>query len=330
MKKFLNITYVLLGAMIILNSCHREDFPSHQIPTESDCPIEFSPISASLETKTDASATIEDFKVWASNKVNNVDNYNVFGSEGTDVRKSGSDWVYSPVRYWQPSNYNFYAVSPIEISSSIPISGSLSSSGLSIYFGEKVDGSYSGWDLSSNQVDLLLASEQNVTTRLNATNTPVDLAFDHLLSKITFTAKNVEEDNVSITVTGIEIRGCHTKSIGMTYNQEDTWTFPATTSGAHSLPAFSQAITKTEYTDIGSSILVFPQECKTLRVELTFNDTHNGVTTTGNVKSAIIQTNWDAGKQYNYKINVSFDSISFGDITVDEWADGQIINSEDF
>ena len=115
----------------------------------------------------------------------------------------------------------------------------------------------------------------------------------------------------------------------MTYTQSAAWTFPENTSGEHSFTC-STDITKTGYTDLGSSVLVFPQECEALRVELTFTDTHNGVTTTGNIKSATIQTNWDTGKQYNYKINVSFDSISFGTLTVDDWADGENINSEDF
>ena len=309
--------------MIILNSCHREDFPSHQIPTESDCPIEFSPISASLETKTDASATIEDFKVWASNKVNNVDNYNVFGSEGTDVRKSGSDWVYSPVRYWQSSDYSFYAVSPIEISTSIPISGTLANTGLSIHFGEKVDGSYTGWDLSSNQVDLLLASEQNVTTRLNATNTPVDLAFDHLLSKITFTAKNAATEDVDIIVTGIKIYGNQKVVTGFS----STWILGAKSTGEdpfinHTL---SQPVTlsKTEPKLISPDVLVFPLMESATYVEVTLKHTVNS--TTGYTKSAMIPmtSSWKSGKQYNYVINVTPDHIGFGTVSITSWDDNE-------
>ena len=78
-------------------------------------------------------------------------------------------------------------------------------------------------------------------------------------------------------------------------------------------------------------MLVFPQTCTNLVVELTFTDVYNGITTTGNTTSAIITIDWKPGKQYHYNINVSFEKISIGTITVKDWSSGgQIGTTEDF
>lgn len=332
MKNIYSILSLLLGAMIILASCNSEEISGTLLPDDSDMPIEFSGINASLDTKAGVD-DIASFRVWASRTTNNATVYNIFSTRGTDVTKATSgnsiSWIYSPIRYWQPGTYDFYAIIPTAISTSIPISGELSSTSLAIHFGEEVDGAYAGWDLSVNQTDLMLATEPNVTGRFNATNTPVNLAFNHMLSKISFSAKNTDDEDVTITVTGIKINGCHTKSLGMSFGQNTTYLFPNTTSGSHSIPV-NQRLNKNEYQNLGSSVLVFPQTCNNLVVELTFTDVYNEKTTTGNTTSASIPINWVAGKQYHYKINVSFDAISFSPPTIKEWSTGGSIYTEDF
>ena len=60
-----------------------------------------------------------------------------------------------------------------------------------------------------------------------------------------------------------------------------------------------------------------------------WTDTHNGATSVANVKSATIPTDWKAGKQYIYKINISFDTISIDVPTVVDWTEGGNIENDD-
>ena len=181
MKNIYCILSILLGYMITLASCQSEGLSGTDTFEENVVPIEFAGIQVEVATKT---ATLPDdftgFKVWASRTVSDAaqPNYNVFGTTGTDVEKSGSgttlSWIYTPVRYWQTGTYNFHAIWPTSIAST-PIAGTLGVSGLTLTIGN------GGWDLSANQIDLMSATTQ-VT---NTTGTPgqVVLTFNHMLSK---------------------------------------------------------------------------------------------------------------------------------------------------
>lgn len=325
MKKLLNILYVLLGFMIILNSCDREDFPSYQIPAESDCPIEFSPAYASLETKT-TTTTINNFKVWASrtytsNNTTQTDK-TVFGQTGTKVTKSDDIWAYSPVRYWQPDSYSFYAVSPADFAT-----GSLSDNGLALSFGDN------GWDLSADQTDLVLA-----TTSVQGTDffnkptspEPVSLAFDHMLSQISFSARNADPNGVAITVKEVKVYGNSKTATRMSRVLEDNsykvkWELANTTTSQAPFKALSslsallttgstveQGTTKYEYTSLCPAFMFFPEQCD-LTFEATiaqkFTNSVNAPEVTKSVKIQKPQNGWVAGKIYNYKLKITAENI---------------------
>lgn len=313
--------------MVALASCQGEDIPGTQIPEEDGMPIEFSGIQAWLETKADETETLPDnftsFKVWASRtiKVNNADqtNYNVFSSAGTEVTKSEDAWIYSPVRYWQPGSYNFYAVSPADLAT-----GNLSADGLTLSFGNN------GWDLSSNQTDLLLATIPDVTGRFNTDNTPapVKLTFNHMLSKISFKARNAESRNIAIAVTGIKIYGNSKTATGVNGKYENdtfclTWALENQTKKSSSFKEHThiQAVSlpKTmnnsqyEYAEICSGFMVFPEEKCNLTIEVTLTQTFGDVTggTTTMTKTATIEkVSWYPGYVYDYKLTVTADTIA--------------------
>lgn len=337
MKNIFSISSVLVGVMILFVSCLQDEISGNNIPDECVVPIEFSALSGSLEVKSYDLATtvsyIQDngFKVWASSKVGNLTSNEVFSNKGTDVayKRENTSWTYSPVRYWQPGEYTFMAVSP----SSIMTEGELSYDGLTLSFSD-------GWNLSENQKDILLAVTSGISgeSHLNTATVPesVPLDFKHQLSLIKFQAKNVDSKEVAVVVTGIRISGNHKTTTAMSYQLSDSsvdWTLSGETSGYQSLAlpesSTSISIPKDAYSDITSEILVFPEKCEELIVEVTFTDTHNGATSVANVKSATIKTEWKAGKQYIYKINISFDTISFDVPTVIDWADGGNIENDD-
>ena len=323
MKKFLNISYILLGVMIILASCNSEEISGTLLPDDSDMPIEFSGINASLDTKAGVD-DIASFRVWASRTTNNATVYDIFSTSGTAVTKTISgnsiSWIYSPTRYWQPGTYDFYAITPTAISTSIPVSGELSSTSLAIHFGEEVDGAYAGWDLSVNQTDLMLATEPNVTGRFNATNTPVNLAFNHMLSKIRFSAKKTTDMQIDIVMVKISGHLTTASSVEMSGNGA-TWTLSTVSTGQEIGLSTPIALDKVQDKPVTSELLVFPQGARERdkgTVEGIRRDADNAG---GYPKSASITTDWQAGKQYDYVINVGPDGISFSEPTVKPWDD---------
>ena len=309
MKMTYNILSFLLVGMFVIASCHREELPGTDLPAEGGEPIEFSSVYASVETKAEPDATSdlpENFKVWASRTVNSNTNYNVFGENGTTVTNTGSagtpKWTYSPVRYWQSGEYNFVAVTPADF----PTSGELTSNGLELSFGT------SGWDLSANQTDLLLATS-------NVSNQIVSLSFSHLLTKISFSAKNAT--STPIEITSVKISGHHKEAESLVLSEEAAvWEFKddgnasqdITSSASDSYELSSTA------TKVTSDVLVFSEDCS-LTVEVTIR---HAAEAAGYPKSATISTTgWLPGMQYDYVINVTPDGISFSEPRVEGWDD---------
>lgn len=349
MKNKTSILTLLLGAMIILASCNSEEIPGVDFPAGDNMPIEFSGVHAWVDTK-DGSGdddevgptlpeTFTGFKVWASRSykdANNIDQIDtdVF-SDGTEVLKevageSSVAWKYSPLRYWQPGEYNFFAVSPTNISSSIPIGGDMGDSSLSLYFGESEGETYSGWDLKQNQVDLLYASAPGVTGRFNSTNTPVNLTFDHMLSKLSFSVGNKTTDK-DITISAIKIYG--NKKIATSYTSSDTFALNSVTSAdnsyyedsglSYSLSAVAGGLI--EYTTIISELFAFPEECN-ITVELTISLDADASGYTKSSTSTPVE--WKAGKHYHYQINIAPDNVSFSEPLVVDWNNGGAADSD--
>ena len=350
MKNIISILSLLFGAMVACISCNREEISGADMPVEDGMPIAFFGLQTWVDTKAgteDGSEeditqslpeTFTKFNVWAS-RVQAVNGENqpfeVFNE--TTVEKTGSGatvaWSYSPIRYWQPGTYNFYAVSPTSISSSIPISGTLTSAGLSLAFGELSGNQYSGWDLSQNQVDLLMASNTDFPSHYNLSeNNPVELTFDHILSKLTFSVGNKSTDN-DIIVTAIKLYGNHKKATG--YTSSLSW-ITDSKSVSNSPFVYTEkrvSLYKLEsdgqigYSEILKDLLVFPETCK-ITVEVTLkldaNSSSNGYTKS----SGELEVTWTTGKHYHYQIKVAPDNISFSEPKVIDWVDGGKVDSD--
>lgn len=342
---------LLLGFLLTFASCQRVDVPGNSdLPAEDSEPIEFSGITGWLETKADAGdgdageddestpIPFDKFNVWAQDGTN----YNVFGQSGTEVSTSdeGSTWTYSPVRYWQAGTYDFYAVTPTD-----KATGSLSADGLSLSFGTD------GWNLSVDQTDLLLATTPEVTGRFNTDDTPapVELTFNHLLSKISFSARNADPDEkVAITVTGIKVYGNSKIAKSMTCQYVDG-TFDVTLGNGvastdsdvfkdyeESSVVLTRDYTEEQdkkiysYTDICPGFLVFPESCD-LTILVTFTQTYDNYAdgaASATKKATITGATWKPGFVYDYKLTVTADAIAMGEPTVKRWTDGGIADDD--
>lgn len=335
-----NTTAALLGLLLILVSCHREEIPTEDTSLKGNAPIEFSEMTGILETKAgggENTSALPDnftnFMVWAQNGTN----YTVFDEGGTVVTKSGSEddntlaWTYSPVRYWQSGDYTFYAISP-----SSKGTGKLSGQGLEISFKNETN-NIAGWDLSTDQTDLL-ATCQTVSGTDQQTNEDgpdkVELTFNHMLSKIKFSARSTEGNDIEIKVTKVEIYGNSKIAEGLTGNTSSKpWEFATDITTTKDKPYINKTYEESEYINLTNEhagilpeLLVFPEtfdktNVPTIAVTYTINGSEK-------TKSARIihneedGTTWLPGKIYDYKLSISADKITFAEPTVTPWADG--------
>ena len=328
MKNIHIILSILLGAMIGLTSCHREDIPYNDIPEESAIPISFSTIHASLDTKADdgeaTTPAISAFHVWASRKYgsssNQSTNNQVFGQYGDDVTYSNNAWVYSPVRYWQTGSYNFIAAShTTEVTTNF--TGSLTDNVLVLDFA-------SGWELSSTPADLILATATATGDTQLSDPTNVQFSFDHQLSKVKFSAKNVDPRDASISITGVTVKGNHHKATSLTYTISSTpsrtWSFADNGNVAQTLPLQVEGentailLNKTTHVGLTTDVLMFSENCD-LEVTVNFEVTINGQTDNDSKSATIPSTAWQGGKIYEYQINLTSDNITFVVPTVRDW-----------
>lgn len=300
MKKIFNILSALLCGILVLASCHRESVLDTYLPDEDSRPIEFSSVYASVETRAEAENLPASFMVWASRTANSTTNYNVFGQAGTLVTNAGAatsqKWTYSPVRYWQSGEYDFVAVTPVDLISS----GTLTANGLALNFGS--------WNLSS-QTDALSA-------RSDVSEDVVNLSFGHMLSKISFSAKNLTDTPIEIT--SVKISGYHKEAESVVLTESGSaWTFnDAPSTIGHEIRLSEAVAFGTTPVKVTSDYLVFPEDCA-LTVEVTIR---HATDAGGYLKSATIPaTGWASGLQYDYVINVGPDGISFSEPTVAGW-----------
>ena len=332
MKNIHIILTTLLGAMIALASCHREELPHNETPEEIGAPISFSTIQASFDTKGVDGESNEDegtesttpkitsFHVWASRNVTNND---IFGAGGTTVTfGKNNTWTYTPVRYWLTGTYNFAAVSPISISDNISLSGSIDNGELELTFGT----SGSNWNVVSDPTDLLIAEAASVTGRVNSTSPQsVRFTFKHLLSQIYFEAKNADASASPIEVTKVEISGNNKVASELKYDMLATgskisWTCIDDGTASQDISLSAATTLGGSYVPVTPIVMVLSKDCDLL-VKVTIKDKNNSSSEV--VKSATIKnTDWLPGNRYKYYISVSPDKILFDKVTVQEWATG--------
>ena len=331
------IAVALWGLLLIVVSCYREDIPKNAL---ENTPIEFSGVTAWLDTKTEAGAPTsvlpsDDFKVWAQNG----SNFDVFGTNGTKVSTSdaGTTWTYSPVRYWKLGTYDFFAVSPADM-----VTGTLSASASENSSARVLSLSFESWDLSAedSQTDLLFATKTvDGNGQVNKSSGPdkVQLAFDHMLSKISFSARNASvTDGVAFSVTSLKVYGISkvAQSVLVTNASTATWSLTDISTQDNSFKTVTHTspvtltkeavveddVTINKYTSLCSPFMVFP-ETSSLLVEVTYNQTYKGITSP-DTKKATIHVSRAAGYEYDFKLRLTEDAIYIDEPSVKQWEDG--------
>ena len=188
-----------------------------------------------------------------------------------------------------------------------------------------------GWDLSTTKTDLMFGkATASGAAKLAEDNgpSPVTLPFEHMLSIINFTAKNTENRESTITITGVEISGNHYVAESCTMsNSSRQWIFTDATAIWSVGLQDNVTLTTDQFSAITSDVVVFPEDNFNLTVKVSFNITIDGATGS-DTKFATITPTWESGKIYTYQINLTSDHLTFADPKVKDWADGGSADDE--
>lgn len=300
MKKSL---FVLGVAVAALASCTNEE----TVQVSQGLTIGFSGTGVDNVTKADiTSADFHQFLVYGGYGAGEV----VFN--GREVNKSGGDWSYTPIEYWQlGETYNFGAYAPKVDKDGVVTATWNHESGLKL-------------DVTSdatNQNDVVYAGKDGVTYSDAGGVQTVSLQFGHLLSKLQF--KLVKDGqslstNQVVTVSNFKVASITTQG---------TWTKGV--QGTVQTPLtgdFSDFTDETVDDAEGLSTdawYVIPQEVSAFAItaNVKVTDVHGSVIKEGTISASVPTsgaiTEWESGNHYLYTAKLTMDNIDDPD-TPDE------------
>lgn len=253
-------------------------------------------------------ADIASFEVWGWYGSNTERNKNVFN--GTQVNNTGSGWTYDNLQYWVPDmNYTFYAVYPSGV-------GECSDGTVTI---EKFDCSVTG----SDAVDLMTAGAVE-----GSGNFPKSVVFNfsHELAKVKFTVKTADPDGVAVSLLklyGISAQGSLTKP----QDGSALWSLENAV-GSDDTPFVNEEVVLNagnSYTAEPFGELLLLPHTALAEARLSFSYYYGSNST--QIKSADIPlaagtggiTSWEAGKSYNYTVEIQANRDIKIKVTVTDW-----------
>lgn len=141
--------------------------------------------------------TLKDFDVYGFVTNKGGQSSQIF--DGVKVSKSGDDWTYTPPQYWVNGNtYTFGALAPAG-------AASVTNEAITGTTNKKVGMTVTFTNTNDSQKDLLHAAPAAVTVNSDEYSTPVELTFNHQLSKVKFSFKNSVGVGYSVKVTDVKI-----------------------------------------------------------------------------------------------------------------------------
>ena len=272
------------------------------------------PIGFNVQEPTKAAITgaddITSFEVWGWYGSNTDRNKNVF--DGIRVNNTGSGWVYDNIQYWVPDmNYTFYAVYPFGV-------GKCSADGTVTV--ENFNCSATG----SDAVDLMTAGAVE-----GSGNSPQSVVFNfsHELAKVKFTVKTADPDGVAVSLLklyGISAQGSLTKP----QKGSALWSLENAV-GSDDTPYFvnEEVVLNAgnSYTAEPFGELLLPPHAALAEAKLSFSYYYGS--NSSQIKSADIPlaagtggiTSWEAGKSYNYTVEIQANRDIKINVTVTDW-----------
>ena len=257
--------------------------------------------------------------------------------DDVDVNYDGTDWTYSPIRFWDQSkdSYTFYAVSPTAVGTAAtiaPQTGVIASASITF---------------AGNDNDILVADEKTVAKANYGEN--VAMVFNHIASLVDFKVKkhsNLGSATLAITsfsITNIDNTGTFAVNTYTSTHPDVVWTASAhsgtytNTSGVTSVATLPTAVGTTGDFLI-NNLVAMPQtfrtdaNIQTVNIAYTITDEASNVSTytaTFNLKlfddvddtdnEDTIIGGWVAGKHYTFYITIDAQKIVFT-ASITDWS----------
>lgn len=276
-------------------------------PENGEQPIGFN-VQEPVKSAVTGAADITSFEVWGWYGSNTERNKNVFN--GTQVNNTGSGWTYDNLQYWVPDmNYTFYAVYPFG-------AGECSADGTITV--EKLDCS------ADKAVDLMTAGAVEVSGNFPQS---VGFNFSHELAKVKFTVKTADPDGVAVSLLklyGISAKGSLTKP----QKGSALWSLENAV-GSDDTPYYvkEEVVLNAgnSYTAEPFGELLLPPHAALAEAKLSFSYYYGS--NSSHIKSADIPlaagtggiTSWEAGKSYNYTVEIQANRDIKINVTVIDW-----------
>ncbi len=341
MKKILPLAVLALAA--VTTACSSDD--DKGTPANPKDAIAFAkPFvqNSVMERTATTKIDFESFKVWGFVKAPDSNTYSyIFEGNNVTNNPTAGGWQVDRTEYWYPNmQYYFTGIAPGEKVSTTDAPQCITFAPITEPADTYTGGGTITFDnnAAEGRVDLVYAWAPNKNN--SATDSPVDLTFNHLLSRVMFSFKNFVSPSTSLVIYNMELVGSTSKgSIDMSSNQ--TWTATADevtplsikdiTSGA----SLESKLAYNQDGNISESVYVIPTT-ESISYQLQFKvDVYNGQTNVATYSHTVNLPKIKYEKANSYKFNATFDSknlnpagplneIKFDVVTVGDWAENNI------
>lgn len=341
----------LLGATAaVLSSCSNQEVVD--MADYANQPIEFSTFVNNTTRADIEQGTFSKFWAFAQfhESTSSVDNDWANAFTGVQVNKTGSSaWVTEQTYYWSANDtYRFAAYSD----------GENSNAGVSYSAAGNGKLTFTNYTAGNNDLVAAFGEESGYTWNGEAGDNvpPVNLTFNHLLSKVTFTFKTNLSDNYTIQVSNLKVNAVKTTNGEYSKNGTLTWKTDAdVTKSDYEFDDITDVASGTAGTDdfysvTGAPLYLIPQANTSLNATFTVslwdasqNPASDSPLAQNNFTAPLSYTApqtsdgtmtgwWTPGFYYNYTGTITMDNIdpeghqkpiSFAVTAVNGWKDAQ-------
>lgn len=277
--------FLFISVFALLVACKREEpnQPEDQYISFSQMAIENLMTAGFDNTLT--TANLVDFDVWGHNGAGVV-------FEGTKVEKQGDLWVCAEEKMWEPDQtYHFHAFAPADAVDNIGEYPNL----------EREEGLGNFAYTNAGDKDFIYAYATRAQgSLLNINSEPVQLEFEHLLSRVQFTFKNnLSEGN--ITISNVQITDA-VKSAELNCGDVDmaNWVWNATSTGSYSFGG-TTAIAEGAAASVENVQFLFP--AATRNYDISFSIAYESDAAEERT-ATISDVNLVMGKSYNINVTI--------------------------
>ena len=316
----------------------------------------------------DSSIFTNDYSSGATNLVFGEHGTKVYATDGdadglfTPVQQPLDTWYYTPKRYWHRGTYTFAAALPASVFNASCVNAEADATGtaditgtlgldntLTLTFGQDENETPLGFDLSANQIDLMVAFcdvdnrlEDASVAQLNFTN--------HHFAQIVIEAACVDE-NADIIVDEVVFYGNHKATTGpITFTKEEegviaSYEIDSATATNEDNPyivinsinqELPHAVKKADgswehtYNPIVTGLLVFPEESM-MTIVVRYRTYMGDNTVTSDQIEGTVTTSapvtWFEGMKHLYKLQISRHRVDIISTGVMEWDEEDITHT---